>query len=106
MARSTRGSPGGAPGLHRADRRRVGGEAEDGLSTPVAGESAGDRCKVSHCDTGEIGGSGVRSGVRASFRVAGEWRLWPEWTSCDRCVVASAVARGDILHGQRAVTAG
>ena len=38
MARSARGSPGGAPELHRADRRRVGGEAEDGLSTPVAGK--------------------------------------------------------------------
>jgi len=51
MARSARGSPGGAPELHRADRRRVGGEAEDGLSTPVAG----DRCQVSPSRTrGEV----------------------------------------------------
>ena len=35
MARSARGPPGGAPELHRADRRRVGGEAEDGLSAEL-----------------------------------------------------------------------
>ena len=67
MARSARGSPGGAPKLHRADRRRVGCEAEDGLS-PSPGN-----------------GVSFPFARRSGLRRSGD--CWPEWTSCARIAV-------------------